>query len=535
MAVNLTPRFRRLESRGSLRRRGHLEPFHATQVWNNIIQALQTQVEVRHYKRFWRTYNGCFTGADAVDVVLSHLMQSMYFVNSDVSRLKAARLCHALMEHRVFEPVNTRLFGKEQQMVFEDCSSSLYRFMEDGAFPGQEQGPEDLFHHERPLPRKKCPIPDKITYSNPIALEACDKRIEEVLQAISLRPSLPTNIKIKAPTSLLPKKVVEDVWKQATLLQLLHLIHLPVLDSILESPLKMERREAVHFSRQTDLIISNKFLDREVSKILNLPYTDEWLLAAVDCLDYFPDQLIVHASELLSQTTNDCDAADTYKRVLFETVAKHYSQNREPLLCRCYLDIYCGIIRFLENGKTGQALEAAQLCVRLLEPIWREELHRLLSFMAVAACPGTYRLQKQNTNRTVVMKTFAKAIVQSKSLSKSQTEDLALFLMDNHAEVFKIPSFLLQMVRKKLLSLQEGRNPSAIADFTFCKHVTQKEFEVQKRQTTLEQLQRLIRSISQNRSLCEKERNRLLQEFRKHHPSVFFHHHSSCYLEGEHS
>ncbi|XP_062913413.1 DEP domain-containing protein 4 isoform X2 [Mobula hypostoma] len=394
MAVNLTPRFRRLESRGSLRRRGHLEPFHATQVWNNIIQALQTQVEVRHYKRFWRTYNGCFTGADAVDVVLSHLMQSMYFVNSDVSRLKAARLCHALMEHRVFEPVNTRLFGKEQQMVFEDCSSSLYRFMEDGAFPGQEQGPEDLFHHERPLPRKKCPIPDKITYSNPIALEACDKRIEEVLQAISLRPSLPTNIKIKAPTSLLPKK---------------------------------------------------------------------------------------------------------------------------------------------ENGKTGQALEAAQLCVRLLEPIWREELHRLLSFMAVAACPGTYRLQKQNTNRTVVMKTFAKAIVQSKSLSKSQTEDLALFLMDNHAEVFKIPSFLLQMVRKKLLSLQEGRNPSAIADFTFCKHVTQKEFEVQKRQTTLEQLQRLIRSISQNRSLCEKERNRLLQEFRKHHPSVFFHHHSSCYLEGEHS
>ncbi|XP_051886359.1 DEP domain-containing protein 4 isoform X2 [Pristis pectinata] len=463
MAVNLTPRFRRLDSCGSLRRRGHLEPFHATQLWNNIIHALQTQVEVRQYRRFWRTHNACFTGADAVDVVLSHLMQNVYFINSDISRLKAARLCHALMDHRVFEPVNTRLFRKEQQIVFEDRSSSLYRFVDDSALPGREQRTDDLFHHERLVPRKKCPKPDKITFSNPIALEACDKRIEEVLQAISLRPSLPTNLKIKAPTSLLPKKVVEDVWKQATLLQLLHLIHLPILDSILEPPLKMERRGAVHFNRQTDLVISNTFLDREVSKSLNLPYTDEWLLAAVDCLDCFPDQLIVHASELLSQTTNDSDTAETYKRVLFETMVKHYSQNREPLLCSRYLDIHSGIIRLLENGKTGQALEAAQLCIQLLEPTWREELHRLLSFMAVAARPGAYRLQKQNTNRTVVKRTFTKAIVQNKSLSKTQTEELSMFLMDNHTEVFKIPSSLLQMVRKKLLALQEGRNPNAIA------------------------------------------------------------------------
>ncbi|XP_069760475.1 SCY1-like protein 2 isoform X2 [Narcine bancroftii] len=524
MAVDLTSRFRRMHSGGSLRRRGHLEPFHATQLWNNLIHVLQTQVEVRQYRRFWRTHSGCFTGADAVDVVLNHLMQNVYFMNSDLSRLKAARLCQALMDHRVFERVSTRLFGKEQQMVFEDGSGSLYRLLDDSGFPGGKQGTEVFPHHERWMLKKKCPRPDKITFSNPIALEACDKRIEEILQAISLRPSLPTNLQIKAQTSLLPKKVIEDVWKQATLLQLLHLIHLPILDSILEPPLKMERRGAVHSNWHTDLIISNTFLDREVSKSLNLPFTDEWLLAAVDCLDYFPDQLIVHASEMLSQTTNDGDTAEAYKRVLFETMVKHYRQNREPLLCSWYRDILSEIIKLLENGKIAQALEATQLCLQLLEPNWREELHRLLSFMAVASSPGACRLRKQYTNRTVMRRTFTKAIVQNKSLSKIQTEELVMFLVDNHTEVFKVPSSLLQMVRRKLLPLQEGKNPNASAGFTFCKHVTQKEFEEQKHWTTLDQLHQLIQGISQNRHMGEKEKQCLLQEFQEHHPSVFSHH-----------
>ncbi|XP_067856125.1 DEP domain-containing protein 4 [Heptranchias perlo] len=522
MAANSTPRFRRLESWSSMRWRGHSEPFRATQLWNNIIHALQTQVEVRQYRRHWRTYSNCFTGTDAVDVVLSHLMQNVYFSNSDISRLKAVRLCQALMDHKVFDPVGTRLFGKEQELMFEDRGSSLYRFLDSCTLPGdgKDQETENLSCHERLMMKRKFPTPDEITFSNPVALEACDKRIEELLQTINLRPSLPPNLKINAPTNLLSKKVVEDVWKQTTLLQLLQLIHLPILDSILESPLKVERRIA-QFNQQTDLIISNTFLDREVSKSLNLPYTDEWLSVAVDCLEYFPDQLIVHASEQLTQTANDRQAVEAHKRVLFETMVKHYSQNREPLLCNRYLDIHAGIIELLESGKTRQALEAAQLCIRLLEPNWREELHRLLTFMSVAADPGAYKLQKQNTNRTAIRRTFTKAIVQSKSLSKTQTEELVIFLMDNHTEVFKIPGCLLQMVRKKLLSLQEGGDPNAAAGFTFCQHVTQKEFEEQKCQATIDQLQQLSQYISQNSNISVKERNGLLREFQKHHPLVF--------------
>ncbi|XP_067906230.1 DEP domain-containing protein 4 isoform X2 [Heterodontus francisci] len=445
MAVNLTPRFRRLGSGSSLRRqRGHSEPFRATQLWNNIIHVLQTQVDVRQQKRHWSTHSDCFTGADAVDVVLSYLLQNEYFSNSDISRLKATCLCQALMDHKVFYPVSTRLFGKEQEMMFEDRSNSLYRFLDGCALSGSgnDQEMENFSCCERLVPKRRLPKADKITFSNPVALETCDKRIEEVLQTISLRPSIPPNLKLKTQTNLLSKKVVDDVWKQTTLLQLLHLIHLPILDSILESPSKVERRQIALYSQQTDLIISNTFLDREVSKSLNLPYTDEWISVAVDCLEYFPDEVIVHSSERLSQIMSDREAAETHKRVLFETIVRHYSQNREPLLCDRYLDIHAGITELLESGKTGQALEAAQLCIRLLEPNWREELHRLLSFMAVAAAPGACKLQKQNTNRTVIRRTFTKAIVQSKSLSKAQSEELVIFLMDNHTDVFKKTSSL---------------------------------------------------------------------------------------------
>ncbi|XP_060695171.1 DEP domain-containing protein 4 isoform X1 [Hemiscyllium ocellatum] len=526
MAVSLTPRFRRLTSSSSVRGRrhpGYSEPFHATQLWNNIIHALHTQVDLRQQRLHWRMHGDCFTGADAVDVVLSYLMQNVYFSNNDISRLKAARLCQALMDHRVFYPVGTRLFSKERENLFEDRSSSLYKFVDSYTLPGagKDQEIENLLCYKRLVSKRKFPKPVKLAFSNPVALEACDKRIEELFHTINLRPSLRPNLKVKSRTSYLTKKVVEDVWKQTTLLQLLHLIHLPILDNILESPMKAKRRRLVQFNQKIDLVISNTFLDREVSQSLNLPYTDKWFSVAVDCLEYFPDEVIVHTSELLSQIANDREAAEKYKRVLFETIVKHYIQNKEPLLCDRYRDIYAGIIELLESGKPGQALEAAQLCIRLLEPNWREELHRLLSFMAVAGTPDACILQKQNTNRTVIRKTFTKAIVQSKSLTKTQAEELVIFLMDNHTELFKIPSSLLRMVRKKLLFLQGGGDPNTSSGFTFCQHVTQKEFEEQKDKTTMDQLKQLVQEISQNSNTSAKERNRLLEEFQKQHPSVF--------------
>lgn len=50
---------------------------------------------------------------------------------------------------------------------------------------------------------------------------------------------------------------------------------------------------------------------------------------------------------------------------------------------------------FLDEGKVQDAIKASQLCLRLLETSVRDELRRLLAFMATAAHPDACRLQKQ--------------------------------------------------------------------------------------------------------------------------------------------
>lgn len=97
---------------------GFSGPFHATQLWHNIIQALHTQVEVRRRRHHLCVHPDCFTGSDAVDAVLSCLMQNVFFCASEVSHLKAARLCQALMEAKVFEAVGTKLFRRDKEGHF---------------------------------------------------------------------------------------------------------------------------------------------------------------------------------------------------------------------------------------------------------------------------------------------------------------------------------------------------------------------------------------------------------------------------------
>lgn len=104
------------------------KPFGATYVWSSIINALQTQVEVKKRRQHLKCHHDCFIGSEAVDVVFAHLLQNKYFGDVDISRAKIVRVCQALMDYKVFEAVSTRVFGKDKRSVFEDSSSSLYRF-----------------------------------------------------------------------------------------------------------------------------------------------------------------------------------------------------------------------------------------------------------------------------------------------------------------------------------------------------------------------------------------------------------------------
>lgn len=56
------------------------------------------------------------------------------------------------------------------------------------------------------------------------------------------------------------------------------------------------------------------------------------------------------------------------------------------------------------NAKLGTALEALQLCLKLLRPTCRDELRRLLTFMALASDPQEIKLDKEvsyNNNNNI--------------------------------------------------------------------------------------------------------------------------------------
>ncbi|KFQ66646.1 DEP domain-containing protein 7, partial [Phaethon lepturus] len=469
-------------------------PFQATQLWNSIIHALHSQVEIKRRRQHLKTYKNCFTGSNAVDVVLSHLMQSMYLSCNDISRLKGVRVCQALMDHKVFEPVGAKfsLFKNEKDTEFEDTNASLYKFVNSGLTPL--------------LPRKNK---DNESLSPEQIRKQKTKRhskVEELLRSISVHTSLPPKIMVNEPTHLLSKRVIEDVWKQQTLLRLLQLIDVPLLEGILVSSVN---RKTDSFGKEDDLIISNTFLEREVTCSLNLPELDKWLYAAIECLEYFPDQFIVMVSQQLHQSTNKPNSLNAYKKILFDIIIKYYSQKKDSLLATQDLDIHSGIIELVEKRKTVQALEASQLYLKLLAPNIREELHRLLTFIAIASESEGYKLQKQFENRSVIIKTCTKFILQNKTLSKSQAELLTQFLMDNHTELFKTPLTLLELTSKRLESLLEGQDPDINSGFTFCQHVTIKEYEDQKQQTN-EYLLALVQEMDNDPTIPLKQKKKLI-------------------------
>nr|XP_019947678.1 PREDICTED: DEP domain-containing protein 4 [Paralichthys olivaceus] len=389
---------------------------------------------------------------------------------------------------------------------------------------------ENIHHGDYSLRRSELS-----TISNPLAVGPSDKRVERLLRNINLRPTMSPGLNTSAASSVfLSKAVVDEVWKQQTLLQLLQIVELPMLDCILTSSVEPQACRALLTTQ--DLVISNTCLERELPDALNLPQLDGWLSAAADCLELFPDQLIVFAGEQLRQgsdgTAEDGNAEQmsTQKRLLFDTIAKYYSgQEKAPLLSGRYLDIHVAILNLLDGGKVQDSIKASQLCLRLLERSVRDELRRLLAFMATAAHPDACRLQKQTDNRALVCRTFQRAVVQNHELTRSQSETLVLFLMDSHTELFKTPTSLIEAVRRTLRTMQLGKDPDSIATFTFCQQVTPQEYEDQREATTLESLKQLLCDISSSESMSAKDKRRLLKEFEKHHPVVFLQHFSGTF------
>lgn len=74
--------------------------------------------------------------------------------------------------------------------------------------------------------------------------------------------------------------------------------------------------------------------------------------AAVDCLEFLPDELVVEVSRGLSGCADNLSQC---KRLLYEVLAQHYGHTQQPpLLSNHVFDIHSGISELL--GKKRIAL-----------------------------------------------------------------------------------------------------------------------------------------------------------------------------------
>ncbi|XP_046797494.1 DEP domain-containing protein 7 isoform X2 [Gallus gallus] len=404
------------------------------------------------------------------------------------------------MDYKVFEAVSRRVFGKDKRSVFEDSSSSLYRFTN---VSSQADLDKD---YQQCTPQRH----QKNTLFNTTPVKA--ESLEDLWENLSLKPANTPQVNISESLS---RRVINEVWREQTIARLLQLVDLPLLDSLLEH--QAVKPQLPQPKEDSGYVITSNYLDREILKAFSDSQTDEWLSSAIDCLEYLPDHMVVDISRNLP---DQLDKADTWKLLLFENIGRYYGQKKEPLLSHAP-EVHSGIAELLVNGKMEQSLEAIQLYLKLLDSQIREEFRRLLYFMAVAAHNSELKLQKESDNRMVVKRTFSKAIINNKSLSRGKTDLLILFLVDHQKDVLKIPGTLHKMVSNKLMALQEGQDPSKIAGYTFCQKLDEREYRLNTEKTTKDELLSLLKAIDEDSKLSEKERKRLLGQFHSSNPSIF--------------
>nr|XP_012595315.1 DEP domain-containing protein 7 isoform X2 [Microcebus murinus] len=404
------------------------------------------------------------------------------------------------MDYKVFEAVPTKVFGKDKKPTFEDSSCSLYRFT---TIPNQNSqlGKENKLHS-----------PSRYADALFKSSDFKSASLEDLWENLSLKPATsPHDVNISATLS---PQVINEVWQEETIGRLLQLVDLPLLDSLLKQQEIVPKVSQP--KRQSDMVNTSNYLDRGILKAYSDSQEDEWLSAAVDCLEYLPDQMVVDISRNFPEQP---DRTDLVKELLFDAIGRYYN-SREPLLNHLS-DVHNGIAELLVNGKTEIALEATQLFIKLLDPQNREEFRRLLYFMAVAAHPSEYKLQKESDNRMVVKRIFSKAIVDNKNLSKGKTDLLVLFLMDHQKDVFKIPGILHKIVSVKLMAIQKGRDPNRDAGYIYCQRIDQSDYASSTQKTTKDELLNLLKTIDEDSKLSAKEKKKLLGHFYKCHPDIF--------------
>ncbi|XP_030844492.1 DEP domain-containing protein 7 [Strongylocentrotus purpuratus] len=552
-------------------------PFRATKMWNAIVDHLKTAVDVRTRKHMMRSYEDCFLGSDAVDVICDYLERENSDVK-DVTREKIAKLCQYFLDQNIMEDAQAFWNIGHKRAVFMDSNSQYYRFT------SKDSNEESLSEERTALQT------ESIDFSPSNKSKACKRRASiDMLQQpfdrkrrirhsiglgrtakfdrrASLAEGRSSNMKgiqnpafedphSKALTAIvtptrqplasrnlqdcaatpglksfgresrrerkLSKQVISEIWKEVIIQRILHLVELPHLDNLLACAASYHYESAEHVEKSMPNLNTpaKRMSSRRNVQRPDVNNIDPWLRAAIHCLDAHPDGNNLKR-DFCSSRTHTAGMLHARKLLLFQTIVKLYTDGRkEPLITPLLMDIVTTILGALGGGKGSRAIELTQLCLLLLPGATRLRLRALLRFMGEAGKKSSIRLAYQVDNRTNVCNTLQEAIISSPLLSAVQAKNLVSFFLDTQNKIFKVPEAVLQAVTTRVAQAKQGEQDHCRV--VFCQMVTTEQFEVEDQYYTKEALRNLMNTIIDNTKLSLKEKKQKLKMLQKAHPDIY--------------
>ncbi|XP_052775128.1 DEP domain-containing protein 1A-like isoform X5 [Mya arenaria] len=484
-------------------------PYRATLLWNGLIRAFRSDIQLSRHRRYMKTYDDCFVATDAVEWLHQYLKKNPNF-GADVSRVQAIQLLKKLHKARVFEDVRG---SKHNRGEFTD-SSRLFRLTL--ASPSKACRTPITLRNNLKLANRKRPE-DKTLSAEPLKLD---------FDKMASMPSLPDNASTLPECHFVSKPLsgaeIEEQWRLNTLQSLGRVLGAEGLDDIIDHQC-VNGRHIMH----NCLYINKSGVVTNIDPIDQLPH---WALSAMKCLAYWPDK-----------TDDNLPNYPGFEKDVYRVVKDYFCGLREPLMTFNMYEVITNVFGETMDDCTERIVKALQLVCLLLPPANRRRLHLLLRLMNKMAANSRLVLDETQSSRTLLLETFYRAVLCSQE--EGDMDDLLViqlvaFLMDHYVNIFSVPADLKATVEARIAKLQrtkaEGFDPSSDVyvkiqyasednpgSLHYCQQVSIAEYENQRLTASQQALATLLEEIINNTCMAAKEKKKRLKQFQKMHPEIY--------------
>ncbi|XP_057645797.1 DEP domain-containing protein 1B [Chionomys nivalis] len=476
-------------------------PYRATRLWNETVELFRARMPLRKHRCRFKSYEHCFSAAEAVDWLHELLRNSQNF-GPEVTRKQTVQLLKKFLKNHVIEDIK----GKWGQEDFED-NRQLYRFPPSSPLKPYPKKPL----HQRDVikfPEWNDPPPGTSQENIPVRPIVMNSEMWFKRHSIAIGEVPACRLVHRRQ---LTEANVEEIWKSMTLSYLQKVLGLDSLEEVLNTKLvnsKFIIHNVYSVSKQGVVILDDRSKE--------LPY---WVLSAMKCLANWPNCSDWKQPMYLG-----------FEKDVFKTIADYYGHLKEPLLTFHLFDAFVSVLGLLQKEK--MAIEAFQICCLLLPPENRRKLQLLMRMMArICLNKEMPPLCDGFGTRTLMVQTFSRCILCSKDevdLDELLAARLVTFLMDNYQEILKVPLALQTSIEERVAHLRrvQIKYPGADMDITlsapsFCRQISPEEFEYQRAYGSQEPLAALLEEVIADAKLSNKEKKKKLKQFQKSYPEVY--------------